>query len=66
MVTGEMIAATAGRTAMTTAVTAGMTAAIGVPAPGYCGDSSMQARTPESTTPTPLSRAMRVHGSVTS
>jgi hypothetical protein len=43
-----------------------MTAATGVLAPDCCGDSSMRARTSKPTTPTPLSRAMRVDGSVTS
>ena len=49
-----------------TEVTGGMTAATGVADPGCCGDSSMRARTSKPTTPTPLSRAMRVHGAVTS
>ena len=34
-------------------------------APGCCGDSSMCARTSKAPTPTPLSRATRVRGSVT-
>jgi hypothetical protein len=60
-----MIAATGGRIGVMTGVIVGMTAAIGVLAPGCWGDSSMRARTSQPTTPTPLSRAMRVHGSVT-
>jgi hypothetical protein len=59
------IAATGGKTGVMIAVTDGMTAAIGVPAPGCCGDSSMCARTSKAPTPTPLSRATRVRGSVT-
>jgi hypothetical protein len=60
-----MTAATAGRTGAMTEVTDGMTATIDVADRDCCGDSSMRPRTPKPTTPRPLSRAMRVHGSVT-
>ena len=49
-----------------TGVTGAMTAATGVADPGCCGDSSVRARTSKPAAPSPLSRAMRVHGSVTS
>ena len=61
-----MIAVTAGRTGAMTGATGGMTAAIGVADPGCCGDSPMRARASKPTAMSPLSRAMRLHGSVTS
>ena len=64
--TAAMIAVTGARTATMTGVTVGMTAATAVADPGCCGDSSMRARTSKPTAVLPLSRAMRVHGSVTS
>ena len=66
MVIGAMIAATAGRTGVMTGVTGGMTAATGVADPGCCGDSYMRVRTSKPTAVSPLSRAMRVQGPVTS
>ena len=63
---GAMTAAIGARTVAMTGVIGGVTAATAVAAPGYCGDSSMRARTSKPTSPTPLSRAMRVHGPVTS
>ena len=63
---GAMIAVTGARTAVMTGATGGMTVATGVPDAGCCGDSSMRARTSKPTTPTPLSRATRVHGRVRS
>ena len=61
-----MTAATGARTGAMTGVTGGMTAATAVADPGYCGDSYMPPRTSKPTAVMPLSRAMRVHGSVTS
>ena len=61
-----MTGATGAMTAKMTVVTGGMTAATAVPGLDCCGDSSMRARTSKPTTPTPLSRTMRVHGSVRS
>ena len=66
VVTGAMTAATAGRTGVMTGVTGGMTAATGVADPGCCGDSPMRAPPNRPTACSLLSRAMRVHGSVTS
>jgi len=63
--TGAKIAAMIAATGAMTAVTAGMTAATAVADPGCCGDSSIRARTSKPTTPTPLTPAMRVPGSVT-
>jgi hypothetical protein len=65
VVTGAMTEVTGAVTAAMTGVTGGMTAATVVADLGCCGDSSMRACTSKPTTPTPLSRAMRVHGSVT-
>jgi len=58
---GAKIAATGARTAAMTAATGGMTARTGAAAPGYCGDSSMRARTSKPMALLPLSRAKRVH-----
>jgi hypothetical protein len=60
-----MIAVTAARTATMTVVTVGMTGATADADLGCYGDSAMRARTSKPTTHAPLSRAMRVHGSVT-
>ena len=63
--TAATIEATAAMTAKTTVVTGAMTAGTGVPDRDCCGGSSMRARTSEPAAVLPLSRAMRVHESVT-
>jgi len=65
VVTGAMTGVTGAMTAAMTEVTGAMIAATAVADLGCCGDSSMRAWTSKPTTPTPLSRAMRVRGSVT-
>jgi Flavodoxin domain len=64
--TGAVTAATGARTTATTGgTTGGTTAATAAADPDCCGDSSMRARGSRPTAPSPLSRAMRVHGPVT-
>jgi hypothetical protein len=62
-----MIAVTGGRTGAMTGVTGGTIVAVDVADPGCCGGSSMRARSSEPIAARRCrSRAMRVHGSVTS
>jgi hypothetical protein len=60
-----MTAATAARTDTTTGATGGMTAAIAVADPGCYGASSPRRPRSKPMPPSPLSRRMRPHGSVT-
>ena len=60
-----MTAVTGGRTGAMTGVTGGRTAAIAVADLGCCAASCVRARTSKPAAPSPLSRAMRVDGSVT-
>jgi hypothetical protein len=60
-----MIAVTVGRTGAMTGVTGGRTAAFAVAALGCCAASCVRARISKPAAASPLSRAMRVGGSVT-
>jgi hypothetical protein len=63
-VTGARTAAMIGAIAAMTGATAATTVGTAVPDPG-CSDSSMRVRTSKPTAPSPLSRTVQLHGSVT-
>jgi hypothetical protein len=62
--TAATTGATGAMTARTTVATERMIVATGVADRGCCGDSSMRARTSKRAARLPLSRTMRLHGSV--